>query len=221
MNRRDFLVAALAFGLAGGVPAARAGAAPFEPTRFSVEVVGRGPDVILIPGLTAGREVWRPTAAALPGYRFHLVQVAGFAGAPARGNRAGPILAPLADEIARYIADRRLDRPALVGHSMGGTLAMMVAARRPALAGRIMVVDMLPEPAGLFGGSASGWSPLSRTLGNMIATPGGRRLFGAFMGAFSPPDLASRLSDPNVVGRVTHELSRPTSPPSCPASARR
>ncbi len=40
--------------------AARRRAAPprsaFEPTRFSVEVRGRGPDVILIPGLTAGRE---------------------------------------------------------------------------------------------------------------------------------------------------------------------
>jgi pimeloyl-ACP methyl ester carboxylesterase len=57
---------------------------PFAPTRFSVEVVGSGPDVILIPGLTASKEVWRGTVNAVPGYRYHLVQVAGFAGTAPR-----------------------------------------------------------------------------------------------------------------------------------------
>jgi len=200
MNRRDFILAGAALGLCGGAaPPAR-----FQPTRFSVELRGQGPDVILIPGLTAGREVWRATANAMPGRRFHLVQVSGFAGEPTRGNRGGAILSPLADELARYIADRRLDRPAIVGHSMGGTLAMMIAARHPGLAGRIMVVDMLPQPAALFGGSASGWAPLADLLG----TPGGRRLFGSFMAAFSPPDTANRNSDPDVVARATRELMR-------------
>lgn len=148
MNRRTLILAAMAL----AVPSAPAGAQRFEPTRFSVETVGRGPDVILIPGLTSGREVWRATAAALPGYRYHLIQVAGFAGEPARGNRAGPIVSPLADELARYIADRHLVRPAIVGHSMGGSWAMMVAGRHPELAGRVMVVDMLPFLGAMFGG---------------------------------------------------------------------
>ena len=179
----------------------------FQPTRFSVEVTGRGPDVILIPGLTAGRGTWRSTAAAVTGYRYHLVQVAGFAGEPARGNARGAILVPLADQLIRYIEDRRLRRPAIVGHSMGGTLAMMIAARRPDLAGRIMVVDMLPQPASLFGQSAAGIGPLANSLGDFASTPGGRRLFGAFMNAFSPPNSANRNSDPDVVGRTMRELA--------------
>lgn len=199
MNRRHFLLAAGAFACLGAAP-------PFRPTRFTVEVAGQGPDVILIPGLTAGRDVWRATAAALPGYRYHLLQIAGFAGAPAGGNRAGAILAPLADEIARYMIDRRLVRPAIVGHSMGGTLAMMIGARTPALAGRIMVVDMLPEPVGLIGGSAAGLAPFAGSLGRMMQTPGGRRLFATLMDAFSPPNGGNRNSDPDVVGRATHEL---------------
>jgi pimeloyl-ACP methyl ester carboxylesterase len=198
MNRRALILSAVALAVAGAPAAAQ----PFEPTRFSVEVRGQGPDVILIPGLTAGRDVWRATAAAVPGYRYHLIQVAGFAGAPARGNRAGPVVAPLADEIARYIADRRLGRPAIVGHSMGGTIALMIAARQPNLAGRIMVVDMLPEPTGLFGGSAAGWAPLARLIG----TPGGSRLFGSLMDVFSPPGSGGRNSDPDVVSRATHDL---------------
>jgi pimeloyl-ACP methyl ester carboxylesterase len=197
MNRLLLILFALAFGF--GAPAI---AQRFEPTRFSVQVVGRGPDVILIPGLTSGREVWRATAAAVPGYRYHLVQVAGFAGAPARGNRSGPVVAPLADEIARYIEERGLDHPAIVGHSMGGTIAMMIAARRPELAGRVMVVDMLPQPAGLFGGTARDAGPLAR----FMATPGGSRLFGALLVVFSPPEIA-RGSDPDVVGRATRDLA--------------
>ena len=199
MNRRTLILSAVALAFA----AAPAAAQRFEPTRFTVETVGRGPDVILIPGLTSGREVWRATAAALPGYRFHLVQVAGFAGEPARGNREGPVVAPLAAEIARYIEARGLVRPAIVGHSMGGTIAMMIAARRPELAGRIMVVDMLPQPAGLIGGSARDAGPLA----DFIATPGGGRLFGALMGVFSPPGATIRRSDPDVVGRAVRELA--------------
>ncbi|HEX8528049.1 MAG TPA: hypothetical protein VF689_13890, partial [Allosphingosinicella sp.] len=66
---------------APSVPAAK----PFAPTRFSVVVQGTGPDVILIPGLTGSRDVWKGSVAAVPGYRYHLVQVAGFANTPARG----------------------------------------------------------------------------------------------------------------------------------------
>ena len=205
MDRRFFLAGALALGLVGSAPTAGIAAAPFAPTRFSVQLRGTGPDVILIPGLTSGSEVWRGAVAAVPGYRYHLVHVAGFAGAPARANAQGPVVAPLADEIARYIRDRGLERPAIVGHSMGGTLAMMIAARHPDLAGRIMVVDMLPQPAGLFGGSAS--SPLTNSLRNWIRTPGGRRLVGSLLTAFSPPESSNARSDPEVVAQATQELS--------------
>lgn len=207
MNRRHFLGSMLALGVVAYAPPAIDAAPRFVPTRFSVQVRGAGPDVVLIPGLTSGREVWNTTVAALPGYRYHLIQVAGFAGSPVAGNAEGPVVAPLADEIARYIADRGLDRPAIVGHSMGGTLAMMIGARHPALAGRIMVVDMLPQPAGLFGGSAGGMGPLASRLRDMIGTAGGRRLFGSLLTAFSPPDSGSRRSDPDVVGRAMHDLA--------------
>jgi pimeloyl-ACP methyl ester carboxylesterase len=195
MNRRIFLLASLSFGLAA-TPAAAAAPQRWEPTRFSVEIRGSGPDVILIPGLTAGRQVWAGTVAAVPG----------FSGSPAGGNRQGAVVSPLADEIARYIADRGLVRPAIVGHSMGGTLAMMVAIRRPNLIGRIMVVDMLPQPAGLFGGSASSWGPLADGFRNMISNTGGQRLFANLMNAFSPPNSMNRRSDADVVGRAMHEL---------------
>ncbi|MEA3013696.1 MAG: hypothetical protein QOD42_2241 [Sphingomonadales bacterium] len=202
MKRRHFILGGAALALVGARPAA---AAPgFAPTRFSVEVRGSGPDVILIPGLASGRGIWAETVRAVPGYRYHLIHVHGFAGAPARANRRGEIVSPLADEIARYIRSAHLRRPFVIGHSMGGTVAMMIGARFPRLIGRIMVVDMLPAPAAMVGGSASGTGALASGL---LSSNSGRRLFGSLMRNFSPPDSTLRTSDADVVARAMTELA--------------
>ena len=132
--------------------AAPAAAQGFASDRISVEVRGSGPDVVLIPGLSSSPRVWESTIAAVPGYRYHLVHVAGFAGKAPGANASGPVVAPVAEEIARYIAEARLQRPALVGHSLGGSLAMMVAARHPERVSRLMVVDMFPFMGAMFAG---------------------------------------------------------------------
>ncbi len=116
----------------------------FTSDRIGVTVQGTGPDVVLIPGLSSTPAVWAGTMAALPGYRYHLIHVSGFAGRPAGANAEGAFLAPVAEEIARYITEAHLDHPAVVGHSMGGSWAIMLAARHPELVGKAMVVDMLP-----------------------------------------------------------------------------
>ena len=203
VNRRLFLLSAAALALAPAV----AVAAPFSSTRFTVEVQGAGPDVILIPGLSAGRNVWAGAVRAVPGYRYHLLQVAGFAGEPARGNASGAIVASLEGEIARYIEESRLRRPAIIGHSMGGTLAMLLAADHPRLVGRIMVVDMLPAPAALLGQNREDASAIAGGIAGLTATEGGRRLFSSLVNAFAPPNSSFRTSDPAVVGRAMNELA--------------
>jgi pimeloyl-ACP methyl ester carboxylesterase len=204
VNRRLFILSATALALVS----APAAAAPFSSTRFTVEVQGSGPDVILIPGLSAGRGVWAGAVRAVPGDRYHLVQVAGFAGSPARGNARGPIVSSLAAELARYIEESGLRRPAIIGHSMGGTLAMMLAADHPRVVGRIMVVDMLPAPAGLFGQNREDAGAIAGSIAGLTATEGGRRLFSSLVNAFAPPNSSFRTSDPAVVGRAMNELAR-------------
>lgn len=133
------------------VSAAATAPASFSSDRLSVEVIGRGPDVILIPGLASSREVWRPLATRLSAtHRVHLVQLAGFAGEPwIHGD--GPFVAPEVAELARYVQEAGLDRPAVIGHSMGGLSALMLAQAHPASVGRVMTVDSLPFFSALFG----------------------------------------------------------------------
>lgn len=159
MIRRGFLslAAALALSACASAPAAEAPAgAPsaFASARISIATQGQGPDVILIPGLTSSPEIWDTTAAALDdAHRVHLVHVNGFAGAPAGANSEGAVSAPVAEEIARYIREAGLQRPAVIGHSMGGTIAMMLTARHPDQVGKLMVVDMIPFMGVMFGGA--------------------------------------------------------------------
>lgn len=118
---------------------------PYAPARFSVEVTGQGPDVILIPGLASSRAVWDATVAQLSAnHRVHAVQLAGFAGEPAGAAGEGEVVHPFVHDLHRYIETNHIERPAIIGHSMGGLSALMLASHHPESVGRVMVVDALP-----------------------------------------------------------------------------
>jgi pimeloyl-ACP methyl ester carboxylesterase len=156
-----------------GVPAF---AAPFASSRITVRTEGSGPDVVLIPGLNSSPRVWAEMVKAVPGYRYHLVQVSGFAGQPKGGNTEGPVAAPVAEEIDRYIKEAGLTQPAVIGHSMGGTMGMMLAQRHPGDLSRLMVVDMYPFLGAFFGGpgaTVAGVEPIADRIaaGMRAATP--------------------------------------------------
>lgn len=137
------------------VPAHAHAHADFESGRFHVRVDGpEHPvgDVILIPGLSSSPAVWDALTEQLKDrYRVHRIHVQGFAGAPAEDNATGNVSAPVAEDLARYIAEQGLNRPAVIGHSMGGTIGMMLAARHPDSVGKLMVVDMVPFMGLVFG----------------------------------------------------------------------
>jgi pimeloyl-ACP methyl ester carboxylesterase len=137
--------------------AAKAGSQAAGPTRFTVVDAGTvgKPDVVLIPGLSSSRAVWDAEVKLLaPNYRLHLVQVDGFAGAPAGVNATGLILPGIVEELHGYIAATGI-HPVVVGHSLGGLLALMLADKYPGDVRKMVIVDTLPFYAVLFNPAAT------------------------------------------------------------------
>jgi pimeloyl-ACP methyl ester carboxylesterase len=133
------LLAVLTVSAAAGDVAAQAQ----TPAPFAVEVRGTGRPMILIPGMTSAGEVWDSTAAHFGNrYETHVLTLAGFAGQPPLAD--GPFLPTVRDAIIDYIRTRQLERPVLVGHSLGGFLVFAIAAAAPELVGPVVAVDGVP-----------------------------------------------------------------------------
>jgi pimeloyl-ACP methyl ester carboxylesterase len=116
-----------------------------KPGHLQVEVVGSGRPVLMIPGLNSGAEVWRATCAALqPQVQCHLVQLPGFAGAAAADPLPEDFLPAMRDELLAYAKAQKLQQPAVIGHSLGGVLALQMAIAAPDAMGPLVIVDSLP-----------------------------------------------------------------------------
>jgi pimeloyl-ACP methyl ester carboxylesterase len=124
----------------------------FVPTRFTMVVEGpaTASPVLLLPGLTSGREVFDSEAKLLvTNHRLYRVQVNGFAGQPAGPNASSPLLVPIVEELHQYLQANKL-HPAVIGHSLGGLLGLMLAQAHPEDVQKLMIVDALPFYALVF-----------------------------------------------------------------------
>ena len=129
------------FALIVGIAVAIAGSA-HAATPFEVRVTGTGPDVLLIPGLASSGAVWDDTTKTLcADHRCHVFTLAGFAGVPAQ---PGPLLDDVDAALATYIEQQHLKAPIVVGHSLGGFIALRLAIAHPADVGKLVIVDSLP-----------------------------------------------------------------------------
>jgi pimeloyl-ACP methyl ester carboxylesterase len=211
-------------------PAAAPAAAPAE-TRLphiSVQSMGQGDPVVLIPGLASPRAVWDGIAPELArGHRVLLVQVNGFSGDDPGANLQGDILPGVVEDLVRYFDDNRIAHPAIIGHSMGGLIGMMLIKAHPDRVGRLLIVDSLPFFGVLMAPNATVESvrPVAGQLremlraqtgvqpapGNMSLTDAGRARIGAWLAAANHQvagqaayeDVTSDLrADVPAIGRV-------------------
>ncbi len=116
----------------------------FSASSFRADVTGTGQAIILIPGLTCDGSVWDETVARYKeNYQCHVLSLAGFAGNPP-SDATSPFLETAKDELVTYIEQQGLNKPIIVGHSLGGFLALQIAIEHPDLAASLLVVDSLP-----------------------------------------------------------------------------
>ena len=105
---------------------------------FAVKTYGTGTQaLVFIPGFACSGEVWQETVTALQDrYTCYVLTMPGFAGVP---PETSPSFEGWKKQIIHFIRDRQLRKPYLVGHSMGGGLALAVAADCPNLLQGVVV----------------------------------------------------------------------------------
>jgi pimeloyl-ACP methyl ester carboxylesterase len=112
------------------------------PLQLAFEATGYGPAVVILHGLFGSSRNWRSIARALaPRHRVVCVDMRNHGRSPAAASMS---YREMAADVRVLIESEGLDRPVLVGHSMGGKTAMALALENPGLLGRLVVVDIAP-----------------------------------------------------------------------------
>ena len=123
-----------------------------------------GDPVLLLHGWGAFKELWWSTLLALaPRYRAFALDMPGHGETPVVRRQH---MRDLAEEIAAFCDAEGLERVVLVGHSMGGNIALEIALLRPELVHKLVLVDaaadaqMLPRYVRLYLNKDIGWATL-------------------------------------------------------------
>ncbi|MDB5678457.1 alpha/beta hydrolase [Sphingomonas bacterium] len=158
-------------------------ALPERMAHISIAELGaRGlPTVILIPGLSSPRDVWAGIAPTLAKtHHVVLVQVNGFGGDDPGANLKPGLLDGVVADLDAYIARNKLSGAAVIGHSMGGLVGMMLAKAHPGDIGKLMIVDSLPWIGVMFG----------PTLTVAMVEPQGAKMRDTMAAGYGKPDPA-------------------------------
>jgi esterase len=103
---------------------------------------GAGPPLLILHGLFGSSANWTAVARRLGAqFRVFALDLRNHGASPWAERMDYPAMAA---DVAAFIAGRRLGRVALLGHSMGGKAAMVLALTQPGLVERLIVVDVAP-----------------------------------------------------------------------------
>ncbi|HSV50505.1 MAG TPA: alpha/beta fold hydrolase, partial [Burkholderiaceae bacterium] len=111
--------------------------------QLAFEAVGEGPPVVILHGLFGSGRNWMQIANALAdSYRVYLPDARNHGASPWADAMSYP---EMALDVLALIERERLERPVLIGHSMGGKTAMALALEHPQAVAGVAVIDIAPE----------------------------------------------------------------------------
>ena len=118
------------------------------------QIVGKGPKVILIPGLASSGEVWDETVAQLSSnYECHVLTLPGFGNNPATDMPEG-FLQTMEKLLSDYILEQK-EKVTLIGHSLGGFLSLRLSRSIPEHIQKAIIVDSFPFYSAAFNPAAT------------------------------------------------------------------
>jgi pimeloyl-ACP methyl ester carboxylesterase len=109
---------------------------------FTLETIGKGKPILYLPGFATPGSIWKETVESSNLERkSYLFSYAGF-------NGNDPIQMPwystIKNSIIEYVKDNKMSDIVIVGHSMGGNLAVDIASALPNKVSKIIIVESLP-----------------------------------------------------------------------------
>src|SRR6266536_3875633 len=113
---------------------------PAEPTAPPVTVYGDGTPVVLLHAFPLDSGVWVPQVEALGGYQAIVPDLRGFGAARERAGEITP-MDLLAEDVAKLLDERELERVVICGLSMGGYVALAFARRHGERLGGLVLCD--------------------------------------------------------------------------------
>lgn len=112
--------------------------------QLNVMEAGQGAPLILLHGLFGSARNWGAVQKALAQhYRVLAMDLRNHGASP---HAAGMDYGAQAADVAETMAALGIGRAVVLGHSMGGKAAMMLALTRPDLVERLIVADIAPRP---------------------------------------------------------------------------
>jgi pimeloyl-ACP methyl ester carboxylesterase len=144
---------------------------------ISVVAMGSGSPVVLIPGLSSPRAVWDGIVPQLAAnHRVYLVQVNGFGGDDPGANLQPGVLGGVVADLHSYLTQHKAAPASVIGHSMGGLIALMLAKAHPGDTAAVMTVDALPYVGDIFvpGATVAQLEPRAKAMRDQMVSSFGK-----------------------------------------------
>lgn len=105
--------------------------------------LGHGQPFIILHGLMGSSDNWLTQAKMLAGqYHIYMVDQRNHGLSPQSDEFDYRVLA---NDLKEFIQEHKLERPIVLGHSMGGKAAMNFAISNPEMLDRLIIVDIAPK----------------------------------------------------------------------------
>jgi len=116
----------------------------YIPMQLTSRIIGRGVPILILHGLFGMSDNWVSIGNGLAenGFCVHLLDLRNHGRSPHSDTHRYP---DMCEDLLNYLEQKGLDTVSIIGHSMGGKLAMIFSLLEPEKLDKLIVVDIAPS----------------------------------------------------------------------------
>lgn len=187
------------------------------PARIAVRTVGRGPTVVLVPGLAGRASFWQPLIRELRS-EFRVVTYDHRGAGRSSSTDTSYSMEAMTADFMRVLDYCAADRVVLVGHSTGGAIVQRAALMRPGIANSLVLSSTWARPCDYFRHlfalrleilKKGGLGAFGRHSSLLLYPPrwlAGRRALSRILTSRGPSGFDSRIVERKLRALLTHDV---------------